>query len=238
MRFLFSSLLFLVSFIPLRAQDDRIPVRPDPPRLVNMLTPEAQRFLSEAEVQDLEARLEDFSNKTSNQICVVVTTDLKGTDPSDFAIKLLRKWEVGQKKQNNGVVILIKPKTGNEQGDVFITTGYGLEGAITDLACHEIVQRNILPFFKQGKYAQGIDAGVKVLMELAKGEYNSQTYLQEQPRRRQGRNPVLTIVIIIVVILVLVMRGIGGGGGGGGFWIGGGGFGGGFGGGGFGGGGG
>ncbi|HXC05298.1 MAG TPA: TPM domain-containing protein [Bacteroidia bacterium] len=239
MRFLLSCCLILIFFLPVRAQDDRIPPRPDPPRLVNVLTPEAQQFLNASEIQELETKLEDFSNQTSNQICIVITTDLKGLDASQYAIKLLRKWEVGQKKQNNGVVVLIKPRTADGDGDLFIATGKGLEGAIPDLTCHEIIQRNILPLFKQGQYAGGINSGVQVLMELSKGEYNSQTYLNRSARKRQGSNPVLTIVIIVIVILVLLMRGIGGGGrGGGGFWIGGGGFGGGFGGGGFGGGGG
>jgi uncharacterized protein len=241
MRFILSCLLFLTGIFSAAAQDNLIPDRPSPPHLVNILSADGNNFLNPQQAQDLENRLVEFGNQTSNQICVVITSDLKGMDPNDYATRLIRKWAVGQQKLNNGVVLLIKPKTGDEKGEVYITTGYGLEGAIPDITCKKIVEHEILPQFRDGKYAEGINAGVAVLMQLAKGEYNSDAYLKKTETRRGGRNPVLTIVIIIVVILVIVMRSMGGGsgGGGGGFWIGGGGFGGGsFGGGGFGGGGG
>jgi len=223
-------LFFLFSAITgVFAQDDGIPDRPSPPRLVNVLSTKGSSFLSPSEVSALESKLVEFSNQTSNQICIVIADDLHDMDPSDYATRVIRKWKVGQEKMNNGVVILVKPKTAGSEGEIFITTGYGLEGAIPDITCRKIEQEEILPKLKEGRNADGINAGVNVLMALAKGEYNSAAYAKKVGRRSRGigDNPVAIIVIVILVIIFMVIRGGGVGGGGGGFWIGGGGFGGG-----------
>jgi uncharacterized protein len=216
-----------VSVAPVFAQADGIPDRPDPPHLVNNLS--KTEFISGGEASALEARLVEFSNATSNQICVVITDDLKGLDPNDYATRVMRKWKVGQAKTNNGIVILIKPKTADEKGQIFITPGYGLEGAIPDITCKAIVEHEIKPQFIKGDYAGGLNAGITVLMSLAKGEYNSAAYAKKYESSGSIRRMLIPIVIIVVLFILFVSRGGGGTSAGmlGGFWIGSGGFGGG-----------
>jgi uncharacterized protein len=228
-RFLLFLFLFLTGISGLSAQDEAIPERPSPPHLVNILSKAGDGILSPQEASALEAKLVAFGNQTSNQICVLIVDDLKGMEPNDYATRIIRKWKVGQEKLNNGIVILIKPKTGSERGQAYITTGYGLEGAIPDITCKKIMEHEMIPRFRQGDYAGGIDASVNVLMALAKGEYNSDAYAKKvSGGRGLGQNTVAIIVIIILALFFFLVRGGGGGGmGGGGFWIGGGGFGGG-----------
>ncbi len=227
--FILILLSFFASIGAMQAQDG-IPDRPSPPHLVNILSKNST-ILSPAEVTALEARLVEFGNATSNQICILIVDDLKGMEPNDYATRVIRTWKVGQEKLNNGIVILIKPKTGSENGQAYITTGYGLEGAIPDITCKKIMEHEMIPHFRQGQYADGINASVDVLMSLAKGEYNSDAYAKRVGRASGARSPnaVAIIVIIILGIFFLFIRGggMGGGSGGGGFWIGGGGFGGG-----------
>src|ERR1700741_4442264 len=78
--------------------------RPSPARLVNNLSGEFPDFLSASEQQQLEDTLDAFSRNTSNQVCIVIVDDLNGMDASQYATEILNKWQVGQKKQNNGVV--------------------------------------------------------------------------------------------------------------------------------------
>ncbi|MEI4426640.1 TPM domain-containing protein, partial [Streptococcus agalactiae] len=82
------------------------------------------------QVQQLELKLSDFANKTSNQIAVVVVPELYGMDKAQLAYQIGQDWGVGQKKFNNGLIILIKPKTEDSRGEVFIAPGYGLEGVL------------------------------------------------------------------------------------------------------------
>jgi uncharacterized protein len=226
-----SKFIFFVSFLMaicqgLFAQNDGIPARPDPPRLVNILSAGNPSIISPSEVQMLEAKLVEFNRQTSNQICVVVVDDLHGMETNDFITKLGRKWQVGQKGLNNGVVILIKPKKGTEKGIVYITAGGGLEGAIPDATCKTVVEHEILPRFREGKYAEGINAATDVLMALAKGEFNKEQYAKKfENGSAPGYRRIVPFIVVILVIFFFFMS-RGGGGGGGGFWIGSGGFGG------------
>lgn len=190
----------------------QVPQRPDPPKLYNNLSKEFPNFLSDSEAAQLEEKLEVFSNETSNQICVVIVDDLNGADASSFAFQLGTEWGVGQKDKNNGIVILIKPTGGEGGRDLFIAIGYGLEGAIPDLATKRIREKEMYPYMKQGDYYTALDKGTDVLMKLAKGEIDVKNYT-----RGSGKTPGLGLTaIIIIVLIVILLRAIFGGGRGGG----------------------
>lgn len=172
-----------------------IPEKTNPPRLVN----DFAGMFDAGFVQSLEAQLVTFGQETSTQIAVVTVQSLDGTEASDYAFKLGEKWGIGQKGKNNGVLILIKPKIGNERGQVFIATGYGLEGAVPDAYAHRIVDKEMIPRFKQGDYQGGVEAAVKVIMELTRGEYTADQYANKGP----GISGFIVIIFIVVVIIVL-----------------------------------
>ncbi len=175
--------------------------RPDPPKLYNNLSKEFPDFLNSSEAAALEEKLEVFSNETSNQICVVIVDDLNGMDASSYAIELGHSWGVGQADKDNGIVILIKP-TGSAGGrDLFIAVGYGLEGAIPDLATKKVREEEIQPYLKSGDYYTALDRGTDVLMQMAKGEINIKNYTRH--RGGNGNSPIAAIIIIIFVIIIL-----------------------------------
>src|SRR3954471_117814 len=142
--------LFLAGFLlfstQVFSQGDNIPEPPNPPRLVNNLS--QSNFISGSEAEQLESKLQAFANKTSNQIVIVIVDDLAGYEPYDYATRLGHKWKVGQEKMDNGVVVLIKPKTGSGKGQAWIATGYGLGGAIPDATSKQIVENELIPNFK------------------------------------------------------------------------------------------
>ncbi|MEG2759539.1 MAG: TPM domain-containing protein, partial [Rikenellaceae bacterium] len=81
--------------------------QPKPRQLVN----DYANIFSDAERTELESRLVALDDSTSTQVLVVTTSDLEGMDISYLATELGHKWGVGQDGKDNGVVILIKPKT-------------------------------------------------------------------------------------------------------------------------------
>lgn len=172
-----------------------IPDKPFPPRLVNDFT----GLLSRDETEALERKLVAFNDTTSNQIAVVIVKSLAGYDKADFAQRLGEKWGVGRKGFDNGIVILVKPKTTDSRGEVFIATGYGLEGAIPDLICAEIVDKEILPAFRQGDYYGGLDRATDVLMALASGEFSADEY-----RKNAGGNPEIVPSVILIIVVVFI----------------------------------
>ncbi len=202
-------MLFLASVA--KGQGGALPDPMSPPRLVNdfagILTPQQK--------DALERKLVDFDRETSTQIAVVTVDDLNGYAPGDFAQRLLEKWGVGGKKNNNGVVFLVKPKTGQSRGEVFISVGYGLEGVIPDITAGHILDREVVPSFRNGDYYSGIDRGVDALIALSKGEYTA-------TKEDEGPSPV-AVVIFLIITLIFVIAGSRhnkrGGRGGGGMWI-------------------
>lgn len=193
------------------SQSDGIPEKPNPPRLVNNLSTQAP-ILSPQQEQQLEQKLVDFANRTSNQIVIVIVDELNGLEAYDFASRLGHKWKVGQDKFDNGIVILIKPRSTDEgKRQLFIAVGYGLEGAIPDLTTKRIRENEMNPYFKQDDYYTGLDKGTDVLMALAVGEYNSDAYGK---KKKKGFPVGVLIPIIIIIIFVIIKNGRGGRGGG------------------------
>lgn len=204
-------LALIICFFFSFALSAQIPERPNPPRLYNNFSKEFPNFLTDEQAIILENKLEAFSNETSNQICVVIVDDLNGMDASSFAIQLGNKWGVGKQKFNNGIVILIKP-TGSAGGrDLFIAVGYGLEGAIPDLATARIREEQMYPYLKSGDYFTALDKGTDVLMKLAKGEIDVKDYTRYGEEFDKVKTAIL-IIIITIILLIIIFRKKGGGG--------------------------
>lgn len=156
---------------------DAVPDRPYPPRLVNDL---AGVYGGNA-AEELEDSLEAFARATSNQIVIVTVADLGDYTPNEFATEIGDRWGVGQKKKDNGVVLLIKPKTAFSSGQVYIASGRGLEGALPDAFCHRIIEDKMLPILKQDNdYTAATWAALKVIMPVCRGEYDYQAYQDDE----------------------------------------------------------
>jgi uncharacterized protein len=204
MRFFFC-FIFLIAF----AANAQVAQRPSPQRLYNNLSVKFPDFLNRDEAARLEDKLEQFSNETSNQICVVIVDDLNGMETMDYATRLLNQWGVGKPGKNNGVVVLVKPTEENGGRDLAIATGYGLEAAIPDLATARVRDEEIAPYLKSGKYYTALDSGTTKLMQLAKKEIDVKDYSRASDEKGLDWK---TILIIIVIILIVIMRRRGGGG--------------------------
>ena len=198
--------LLLIASVSLFAQGGKgIPERPSPARLVNNMS--SSGFISSGEEERLEQKLEAFANETSNQIVIVIVDDLGGMEPWAFATELGQKWGVGQQKQDNGVVILVKPTGGEGERYLEIVVGYGLEGAIPDLTTKEIRENDMYPYFKKGQGYEGLDKGTDVLMALAKGEYNSDAYGKKHKGGFSKVKMGLILLFIIIFIIISIKRG-------------------------------
>lgn len=164
-----SGLLTLL-FVVLVGNAQHIPNRPTPPRLVNDFT----NTLTKSQQYNLEQKLVAYNDTTSTQIAVVFVNDLQGTTVADFAYQLGEKWGVGT-KDNNGVVILVKPKT-NTKGEVYISVGYGLEPYVPDAIAKRIIENEMIPAFKNNDYYSGVSNAVDIIIGLASGAFSAEEY--------------------------------------------------------------
>ncbi len=191
-------LLIIIFFAVVSAVNGQnIPDTPTPQRLVN----DFASILTRQQIEALEDSLVTFYRQTSTQITIVTTNDLGGTSVDDYAYKLGEKWGVGHDGRNNGIVMIVKPKTRESRGEAFIATGYGLEGVVPDLVARRIVDSEMIPHFRENDYAGGIEAGVRTLMQLTRGEFTAEGYLNDDSATGLGAAIIFIFFIIFIVIL-------------------------------------
>ncbi|MBR5640175.1 MAG: TPM domain-containing protein [Muribaculaceae bacterium] len=190
------------SSTPARAigTDGRIPDKPTEKKLVW----DFAGVIDAQQEKALEDTLESFSRHTSNQILVMTITSLGNFEPAEFATELGRKWGVGHEGDNNGVVILIKTKTKDEGGKAFIAPGYGVEGALPDILCKRIVEKEMIPHFKKEDYAGGVWAALDIVMPAMKGEFDQEEYMDDTGEAILG---IIVLIVIICLIVVAMKKG-------------------------------
>ena len=176
------------------------PVRPEPPRLVNDLA----GVMTLAQADSLEQRLVAYSDSTTTQIAVLVVPDLEGQDAASYAIDTHESWGIGSADNDNGALILVKPKNENGGGEVFISIGYGLEGAIPDAYTKRIIEEVMIPCFIQEDYFGAIQGACDKIIRLADGEDFSASSSEESSGIFGG---LIFLVIFLLVIWVMMKRG-------------------------------
>lgn len=174
-----------------------IPEPMSPPRLVN----DFAGIFNERERNDLEQMLLTYNDTTSTQIYVVTVKDLEGYDVSDYAFRLGEKWGIGQKGKDNGAVILIKPKIGNERGRVFIATGYGLEEKLNDARVGRIIDNEMLPYFQQNDYYTGTKNAIGAMIKYLSGQFQA-----DEDSDELSTGDVIVSILLILLFIYFIAR--------------------------------
>ena len=160
-----ASLGFLTSFAtPLSASALNVPPRPSDIPIVdqtNTLTEEQKSLLAK--------QIADERTKSGNQIAIVIVPTLEDGSIEDYSIAIAREWGIGTNENNNGVLLLIA----KDDRRLRIEVGTGLEGALTDAQTGRIIRGDIAPLFRQGKYFEGVQAGLSGIIASINGEYTA-----------------------------------------------------------------
>ena len=158
----------------------------------------------------LDAALAQLETTTTTQLVVATVPDLQGLEIEDYGYQLGRAWGIGQKDSSNGAILLVAPN----QRRVRIEVGYGLEGTLTDALTSQIIRRTILPRFKAGDMAGGVEAGTAELIRLLQlpPEAAEAAALAARERAAQDEQPSLGavaawVLIILVWIFIATARG-------------------------------
>jgi uncharacterized protein len=191
-------------------------------------------LLQQGERDSLAQLLSDIKAKSGVEISIYIPASLQGRVIEDFSIAVAEKWGLGKKKVDRGLLFVVAPKERKMRFEV----GYGLEGDVTDAFSRRILDNRVQPLFKEGRYYEGIVAGIAGLQEKIPLGLSEEQVPTDQPTGIPLG--ILSLLIIIFVIFILpalmisaIARRLGIGGGrrgpwGGGGWGGGGGFGGGW----------
>lgn len=215
MRVIKKLLPVLLSISFLLTYGQQVPPKPNPPRLVNDLA----NVMTPDQVAALESKLVAYDDSSSVQIAIVTVPTTGDYSIEDYALKILRDWGIGNKKTNNGLLIL----AAINDRKVYIATGYGMEGSVPDITAKAIVDNEITPNFRengQDNYYRGFDQAADAIMKAAAGEYKAPEGYAKRGRGHSGGGNVIGVFVIIMIILFLFIGRGGGGRGGGGLFSG------------------
>ena len=165
-------------------------------------------ILSTAARDSINLMLGQLEKGSGIEVAVVMLPSIGNDDIFDFAHNLFRKWGIGKKKENNGLLVLFVM----DQHKVRFTTGYGLEGTLTDALSKRIQMNEMVPAFKEGKWDEGMVKGVRATVAILKGEVAADQY---GATSANGNDEELTtfdviaismVFIIIILVIVLACR--------------------------------
>ncbi len=152
--------------------------------------------------RQLNQELAQFERDTSNQIVVATFPKLQSdSSVDDYAVRVAQRWSVGQKDRKNGAVLFVFKDT----RDVRIVTGYGLEGALPDALCKQIIENEIVPRFRAGDFAGGLAAGTRAMMAATRGEYTGTQRLAAEAGRKGGQLGSGSFIVIFLLLMAFSM---------------------------------
>lgn len=145
------------------AQDLQVP--PPPERYFN----DYAGLVSASDARRLDERLRRFDQETSSQVVVAIFPQLPWPSLEDFTVRTAEAWKVGRKELDNGAVLFVF--VGDRK--MRLEVGYGLEGALPDALAKRILDETITPAFREGRYADGLSAGIDAILAATRGEYTA-----------------------------------------------------------------
>lgn len=195
MKFLSLIFTFLLSF-NIFGQEITIPALRSP-------VMDEAKFLNPSQIDSLSQMIYEIYTNNGPQITIFTVPDLQGFPIEEFSIRVVEKWQLGTKKNGNGILILIS----KNDRKMRIEIGQGIEGEITDYDASIYIQKILRPAFKEGMFYEGLDA---VLSDISnrfniKLEGSSNKIIK---RRAAPMNSGLFNLIFIIFVASLVTSAI------------------------------
>lgn len=156
-------------------------------------------ILTSSEKQRLTQQLQDIYQSGLAQAAVVIVPTTNGLPMFDYALQVADKWQLGNKDVDDGLLIVLAVNDRN----IYILTGYGLEGTLPDAAVKRIIRENITPLFKQNDYAAGLSAGISALEARLKAdpEVLARADAQAAERAKQDSDTPSSIFLFIMAMI-------------------------------------
>ena len=121
--------------------------------------------LNPAQIDALAKQINTSRTEKSYQLGILMIPTLEDRAIEDYSLDVARKWGIGEKAKNNGVLLIIA----KNDRKLRIEVGSGLEGDLTDAESGRIIRNTITPSFKENKFFEGITAGVSSIQAQVEG---------------------------------------------------------------------
>lgn len=165
--------------------------------------------LSPATESALTAILADLEAATGAQVAVLTIPSLAGDPIESYSLRVAESWGLGSRERDDGVLVLVAV----DDRRVRIEVGYGLEGALPDVAAGRIIRDAMVPHFRRGDHEEGVLAGARAIAErlnpAAAGAPRDRTAGESAPAPMVGEWEVNRELVWVWVIFLILMPLIG-----------------------------
>jgi len=157
-------------------------------------------MISPGTISILEKELEDFESTDSTQVVILTVESLEGDSMEDFTIRAAEKWKIGQKGNDNGVILFVS----KNDRKMRIEVGRGLEGVLTDLLAGRIINNIISPKFRTGNFDDGFTAGTEAIIQACRGEFKNNRKYESGSDSGESKKFLYGFFIICFLISILI----------------------------------
>jgi uncharacterized protein len=156
--------------------------------------------LKPEQVASLEQMLRSFEERKGSQIAVLMLRTTAPETIEQYALRVAEQWQVGRKKVDDGVVLVIA----KDDRTVRIEVGYGLEGVLNDATASRIIREVIVPRFREGDFYGGISAAVERMIRVIDGEPLPEP--RPGPQVEGGTLQMLPVLFILALVGGAILR--------------------------------
>jgi uncharacterized protein len=209
-RFIVVLLLVAAAFRP-AAADAATPSYPEPTGYVV----DAAGLLQDSTKARITAIAKELDEKTDAQIAVALVPSIAPLEIEEYANGLFRKWGVGNKKSNTGVLLVVA----QQERRVRFEVGYGLEGLLPDGRVGGILRSEVVPHLRQNDWDDGVLGGVEavaaiiaedrgVKLESLSGFEPASESPDDDSGGSNGKLPPVVVLVIGFIIFMVVVNAI------------------------------
>lgn len=162
--------------------------------------------LSDSTEQDIISQSAALAKETGAQLVVLTVKTLENEEPATYALNVGRDWGIGDKENNNGVIILLCP----DEGEIYVAVGRGLEGALNDAKIGRMIDHYAIPPYQSKDFDLGTHELYKSILSTVLNEYGLEGLegYEDIPEEENQGSP-----LSILFLFLLLMLFMGGGGG-------------------------
>jgi uncharacterized protein len=167
------------------------------------------RILDAGTKERLLQLIRDVRERTTAEIAILTVPTTAPETIQEYSVAVFDHWKIGKRGQDNGLLLLVAV----QDRRLWITTGYGLEGILPDGKVGGIRDRQIIPYFRAGQYAEGILRGTEALASVIltqgrEGPQGQRAVAHTDRHQRALWNKSTGILLSIFLLLVLFSAGL------------------------------
>ena len=204
-KFFFIAFLFLFLLPPLS-----VAAAPEIPAQAPGYVVDLAGVLDAGRKEQLDNLLRDLEQKTTAQMVILTVKSLDGQDINSFSLQTAEQWKIGRKGKDNGLLFVVAIQDRKYRFEV----GYGLEAVLPDSLVGSIGRKILVPYFKQGQYAEGITVATGAVMKVLENFYGvtitgiDQLVAVGRPQRNDRSSGYLFFFFVLIGIVIVYARSV------------------------------